>query len=138
MCPVEEAQPTSGQAPVTRQIPGRGFGLASPVTAGALAVLVLLLAGASVPLYAVAHQDVLANGVENVVLGVIFGSVGLVVARRQPRNPIGWLMLAGPALELLSIDGTSSPTARVTTCRSVSRESCLTRPGSSGSGSWCW
>ena len=47
----------------------------------------------------------LANGGENIVLAVIFGSVGLVIARRQPRNPIGWLMLAGPGLELLTIDG---------------------------------
>ena len=84
----------------------RRFRLASPVSAAALAVLVVLLAGASVPLYAAAHQNVLANGGENIALAVIFGSVGLVVARRQPRNAIGWLMLAGPALELLSIDGT--------------------------------
>lgn len=48
----------------------------------------------------------LANGVENIVLAVIFGSVGLVIARRQPRNPIGLLMLAGPGLELLTINGT--------------------------------
>jgi hypothetical protein len=103
---VEEAQPTGGQAPVTTQLTGRRFRLASPVTAGALAVLMLLLAGASVPLYALTRQDVLAHGLESVALAVIFGSVGLVVARRQPRNPIGWLMLAGPVLELLSIDGT--------------------------------
>jgi hypothetical protein len=84
----------------------RRFRLASPVTAAALAVLVVLLAGASVPLYVVTHQNVLANGGENIALGLIFGSVGLVIARRQPRNPIGWLMLAGPGLELLTIDGT--------------------------------
>jgi hypothetical protein len=80
--------------------------LASPRIAAALAVLVVLLAGASVPLYAVTHQDVLANGGENIALAVIFGSVGLVIAWRQPRCPIGWLMLSGPALALLSIDGT--------------------------------
>ena len=84
----------------------RRLRLASPVTAAALAVLVVLLAGASVPLYAVTHQNVLANGGESIALAVIFGSVGWVVARRQPRNPIGWLMLAGPGLELLTIDGT--------------------------------
>jgi hypothetical protein len=57
-------------------------------------------------LYGATHQNVLAHGAENITLAVIFGSVGLVVARRQPRNPVGWLMLACPALELLSIDGT--------------------------------
>lgn len=91
---------------MTTQLTCRRFRLASPVTAGALAVLVLLLAGASVPLYAVTRQNVLANGVENIALAVIFGSVGLVVARRQPRNPVGWLMLAGPAVQVFSIDGT--------------------------------
>jgi len=84
----------------------RRFRLASPVIAAALAVLVVLLAGASVPLYAVTHQNVLANGAESIALALIFGSVGLAIARRQPRNPIGWLMLAGPGLELLTIDGT--------------------------------
>jgi hypothetical protein len=103
---VEETEPTSGQAPVTTLLTARRFGLASPVTAAALAVLVVLLAGASVPLYAVTHRNVLAAGGENIALAVIFGSAGLVIARRQPRNPIGWLMLAGPGLELLSVDGT--------------------------------
>ena len=103
---MERAQPAGGQASVATHAAARRFRLASPRTAAALAVLVVLLAGASVPLYAVTHQDVLANGGENIALAVIFGSVGLVIAWRQPRNPIGWLMLAGPALALLSIDGT--------------------------------
>ena len=95
-----------GQESEVTRAAARRFRLASARTAAALAVLVVLLAGTSVPLYAVTHQDVLANGGENIVLAVIFGSVGLVIARRQPRNPIGWLMLAGPALALLSTDGT--------------------------------
>lgn len=100
------AQPAGGQESVATRAAARRFRLASPRIAAALAVLVVLLAGASVPLYAVTHQDVLANGGENIALAVIFGSVGMVIAWRQPRNPIGWLMLAGPALALLSIDGT--------------------------------
>ncbi len=91
---------------MTTQVTARRFGSASPVAAAVLAVLVVLLAGASVPLYALTHQNVLADGGENIALAVIFGSVGLVIARRQPRNPIGWLMLAGPGLALLSMDGT--------------------------------
>jgi hypothetical protein len=27
------------------------------------------------------------------VFGLVFAAVGVVVARRQPRNPIGWLLL---------------------------------------------
>jgi hypothetical protein len=103
---MERAQPAAGQESVAARAAARCFRLASPRIAAALAVLVVLLAGASVPLYAVTHQDVLANGGENIALAVIFGSVGLVIAWRQPHNPIGWLMLAGPALALLSIDGT--------------------------------
>ena len=103
---MQEAQPASRQASVTTQLTARRVRLASPVTAAVLAALAVLLAGASVLLYALTHQNVLANGGQNIVLAVIFGSVGLVIARRQPRNPIGWLMLAGPALALLSVDGT--------------------------------
>ena len=82
------------------------FRLAAPSTAVTLAALVVLLAAGSVPLYALVHQPVLVNGVENIVLAVAFASIGLVIARREPRNPIGWLMLVGPGLSLLSIDGT--------------------------------
>jgi hypothetical protein len=103
---MERAQPARGQESEASAAAARRSRLASPVIAAALAVLVVLLAGASVPLYVAAHQSVLANGGENIALAVIFGSVGLVIARRQPRNPIGWLMLAGPGLSLLSIDGT--------------------------------
>jgi hypothetical protein len=103
---VQDVQPTSGQAPVTTHLTARRLRLASPVTAATLAALVVLLAGVSVPLYAATGQNVVANGAESIALAAILASVGLVVARRQPRNPIGWLMLAGPALELLSIDGT--------------------------------
>ena len=35
---------------------------------------------------------------------VPFGLVGFVIARRQPRNPIGWLMLAVASLYTLSTD----------------------------------
>ena len=42
---------------MTTQVTARRFRRASPVTAGTLAVLVVLLAGASVPLYAVTHQN---------------------------------------------------------------------------------
>ena len=82
------------------------------------------------------HQYALANGGEAIALAIVFGLVGLVIARRQPRNPIGWLMLAGPCLELISIDGSlrRSLTAQAITCRSAPWESCLPIPGSPDSG----
>jgi hypothetical protein len=55
------------------------------------AVTVLLIA-ASVPLAAVAHQLTFGD-VGQALLMIPFAAVGALVASRQPRNPIGWLLL---------------------------------------------
>ena len=68
--------------------------LRRPVTAWVLAGLVVLLAVALIPLSLAARQNPLATGGTNVVVGLSFGVVGLVVAWHRPRNPIGWFMLA--------------------------------------------
>jgi hypothetical protein len=81
----------------------RWFRLASPVTALVLGGLVLLLAVALIPLSIIAHQNPFeATGV-GLGIAVPFAVVGTVVARRLPRNPIGWLMLAPSVLFLLGI-----------------------------------
>jgi hypothetical protein len=72
-------------------------------TAIALGVLVLLLAVAVIPLSLWARQDLLGNTAE-LSIGVPMCAVGFLVARRQPRNPIGWLLLVVPAGVLASID----------------------------------
>ncbi len=77
--------------------------LASPAVADAVAVLVLLLAGAVVPLSVLAGHDVLGNAAQ-LLVGLPICAVGLIVARRQPGNPIGWLLLAIPVGVLLSLD----------------------------------
>src|ERR1700745_3472423 len=77
--------------------------LASPATAAALAVVVVLLAAAMIPLSVLARQNLLANAAQ-LAIGVPMGAVGFIVARRQPRNPIGWLLLAIPIGILLSLD----------------------------------
>jgi hypothetical protein len=69
----------------------------------ALGVLVLLLAVAVVPLSLWARQDLVGNTGE-LSIGVPMCAVGFLVARRQPRNPIGWLLLVVPAGVLASID----------------------------------
>ena len=72
---------------------GRRFRLASPRTALALAILFAVVALALVPLSLLARQSPQVNGGE--ALGAVpFGVVGFVLARRVPRNPIGWLFLA--------------------------------------------
>ena len=58
------------------------------VLGGATAVLV----AATFPLAAVAHQ-LTFGGVGQSLLMIPFAAVGALVASRQPRNPIGWLLL---------------------------------------------
>jgi amino acid transporter len=90
-------------APQTR-VAKRRFWLAAPATAtvlAVLAVLVLLLAAAVVPLALAAHQGVLSN-VGQVVPFLPIAAVGLVIARHRPRNPIGWLLLAAAAGAVLT------------------------------------
>jgi hypothetical protein len=51
-----------------------------------------LLIAASVPLSALAHQ-LSFGAIGQPLLMIPFGAVGALVASRQPRNPIGWLLL---------------------------------------------
>jgi hypothetical protein len=68
-----------------------------------LAAVFVLLVAALVPLSLAARQTPLVNGGET--LGAIpFGLVGLLIARRQPRNPVGWLLVGIAIFLLLSID----------------------------------
>ena len=62
--------------------------LASSKTALVIGVLLLALYGASIPLTAA------TKGGFNAVVALPFAVVGFIVARRQPRNVIGWLLLA--------------------------------------------
>ena len=64
-------------------------------------MLVLVLAVAVFPLSALAHQGVAPNA-RQVVIFLPIAAVGLVIARRLPRNPIGWLLLACTAGMLLN------------------------------------
>jgi hypothetical protein len=71
------------------------------VMANGAGMLVLLLAVAVFPLSALAHQSIASNA-SQVVIFLPIAAVGLVIARRLPRNPIGWLLLACAAGILLS------------------------------------
>ena len=75
--------------------------LASPRTALVLGVLTALLIVAAVPLAVASHQ--LSQG----FIVIPFGAVGYVVARRQPRNPIGWILLGLTLAFVVSGDGGS-------------------------------
>ena len=79
--------------------------LATPRTAVVLGVGLIALSVAAVA-FTVADHSYSAGDGGSIVLVPGFGVVGLIVARRQPRNPMGWLLL-GCAL-CLSIDDAAS------------------------------
>jgi hypothetical protein len=78
---------------VTAEVTARRFGLASPATATVLGVLALVLGAAALALVGLAGQLTIHDGGAGVVIVLTFAGVGVVVARRQPRNPIGWILL---------------------------------------------
>jgi hypothetical protein len=68
---------------------------ASSVAALACGAALLILAVAIVPLAYAAHE--LVDAVFPIAFAPVFGAVGVIVALRQPRNAVGW-MLVGVAL----------------------------------------
>jgi hypothetical protein len=80
------------------------FRLVSPATwAIVLGGLAALSFAAMILLTVVSGQ--VFNGVLPLVIGVPCAGVGILVARRQPRNPIGWLFLVTGTCLFLSTDG---------------------------------
>jgi hypothetical protein len=75
--------------------------LASPATATVLGVSVLVLALATLTLTGFDHQLTIRVTLSGVAIVLMYAGVGLVVARRQPRNPIGWLLLIFTVLYVL-------------------------------------
>ena len=70
-----------------------GSRLASPAAASVLALLTLVLFIIAIPLAAVSHNLTGSSVGASLPLILPFGAVGLVVARRQPRNLVGWILL---------------------------------------------
>ena len=89
---------------------GRRWRLASPATAVALGVVALLAEAAQLVLEGLSHQlptasaDI-ANTGAGVAFVLTFAAVGVVVARSQPRNPMGWLLIAVPLAIQAGNDG---------------------------------
>jgi hypothetical protein len=66
------------------------------VTAAGLGALGVLVPFAAIPVLVLVHQTSLADSTSTatyMVFGIVFAAVGTVVARRESRNPIGWLLL---------------------------------------------
>jgi len=108
--------------PAQRLARGR---LASPTTwAATLGGLVAVSVAAVIPLSLLSHQYF--NGVVPLVIGVPSAVVGILVARRQPGNPIGWLLLV--------IAGFLSSPPTVETTRFLRTTSVSPCPGAAGPG----
>jgi hypothetical protein len=87
-------------------VASRRLRLASPATASALGVLCMLLLVAVIPLGILSHQSPhVLSGASYLVFVLAFTAVGVVVARREPRNPIGWLMIGLALSVLCTING---------------------------------
>jgi hypothetical protein len=76
--------------------PAGGFRRAAGPAAAVLGALALILPFTGIPLAILIHRATFSDAgtlAPWIVLGVAFGVVGLVVARREPSNRIGWLLL---------------------------------------------
>ena len=90
------------------------FRLASPLTASVLAGLVVALVGLLFLLAGLTGQLALGSfyaGSGVLVMVLVIAAVGLVVARNQPGNAIGWLLLGTSVWLLLTVDAGSYATS---------------------------
>jgi hypothetical protein len=84
---------------------GATWRLASPATAAAAGAVLLALEIAEPPLAGLARQSINAsNGSVPVWFSAAFAVVGFVMARRKPRNPLGWVIMALAGFFALSED----------------------------------
>ena len=86
-----------------RITPSSRVRLAAPGAALACGIVLAVLAAAVIPLSLAARQSPAVNGAE-AFGAVLFAAVGVLLARRVPGNPIGWLFIAIACCLLLSVD----------------------------------
>jgi hypothetical protein len=90
---------------VTTEVRGSGFRPASPPAAAvALGALGLVLLAAWVPLTYLTHDLQASRDGVAAALAVACGWLGVLVARRQPRNAEGWLLLGLAAGVMVVLD----------------------------------
>ena len=85
-------RPLAQLAPADAIVPGWRR-LASPRLALVLAAAALVWLGLAVALSALTHNLTFAQNIPLLIAIPPFGIVGGIVAYRQPRNPIGWILL---------------------------------------------
>ena len=77
------------------------------IAATALGGVVVVLLAAAVALGEMAHQSVVSSAASGAPLIVAFLVVGVVVARRQPRHPIGWMLLGMALFFMVTADAST-------------------------------
>jgi hypothetical protein len=87
---VGEAQPAGGPGAAGTGIPARRFRLASPATATLLGAAAAILTALGVILADLVHQLTFLNTWAGIPVFLGYAGVGVVIARRQPRNPVAW------------------------------------------------
>jgi hypothetical protein len=78
--------------------------LASPSTATVLGVVVLVLLGITAALSVLIHQATFLNIATGIPIPLVYAAVGVIVARHQPRNPVGWILILFVVLFLIPVD----------------------------------
>jgi len=81
--------------------------LATPAMATALGAVVLALMVLVIPLDRATRHVSTGGDLSAIVVGLPFALVGVVVARRQPRNGVGWILLATALFFVVQADASS-------------------------------
>ena len=89
---------------MTTKVTAHRLRLASPAIATVLGALVLALAVTEVALSFLTRNFVFSDGGAGPAALLVYAAVGVVVARRQPRNPIGWILAAVALIGTVSQD----------------------------------
>ncbi len=73
--------------------------------AAVLGAVVLVLVAGSVPLAGLVRQLTVPGEAASIIPVLVSAAVGVVVARHQPRNPLGWPLILFTLLLMLSLAG---------------------------------
>lgn len=95
---------------MTRRAAGRRLRVTAPAIAALLGGAVLALAAATLALVSLNRGHQLNHIGSGIAIVLIYAAVGMVIARRQPRNPIGWLLIIFVLLYVLGAAATNYAT----------------------------
>jgi hypothetical protein len=101
---VGEPQPAGGPGASGTAIPARRFRLALPATATLLGVAAVVLTALGVILADLAHQLTFLSTWAGIPVFLGYAGVGVVIARRQPGNPVAWALIGFVLLAMISSD----------------------------------